>query len=352
MTTPSLFTRPGARWRAAAAALAAVVLLAGCSGRRQPAAPPASAAPATTSQPPPVWPLTGLPVRDPARANRPPLSIKIDNVAKARPQAGLNDADLVSEELVEGGLTRLLATFHSRDAAQVGPVRSVRPVDGPLLRELGGGLFGFSGGAAGVLDRVRKSSGATFLGPGQAPAAYRRVGGRPAPHNQFTSTAALYQAGSRVAPAQRPPRAFLTFAAGPPAGGRRAGGVRLRFSPSAAAAWRWDGQGRHWLRSQDGSADRLVGGQQVSADNVVVLRVRIRADQNRDVLGNPTPDAVVVGGGAAWVLRDGRLLTGSWRRAADDQPVRLLGPGGAAIALHPGRTWIELLPSSQRPAFG
>ena len=338
------------RWLAAGTA-ALVLLLAGCSHKSN-----GTAAPATTSPPattvPPVWPLTGLPAGDPARAARPPLSIKVDNVTPARPQAGLNDADLVSEELVEGGLTRLLATFHSHDAAVVGPVRSVRPVDGPLLRELGGGLLGFSGGAAGVVDRVRKSSAATFLSPGQAPSAYRRDPARPAPHNQFTGTPALYQAGKRLAPKAGPPRTFLTFAAAKPAGGKAAGGVRLRFSPSASAAWRWDAGGGHWARSQDGTPDRLVGGQQVTADNVVVLRVRIRADQNTDVLGNPTPDPVVVGSGTAWVLRDGRLLSGSWRRPSEDQPTRLLGAGGAAIALHPGRTWIELLPSGQRPAFG
>ena len=334
-----------------AAGLAALALLAGCSGKPGRPATPSSAPPTTAAAAPQIWPLTGLPVHDPATARRPALSIKVDNVAQAHPQAGLDDADLVSEELVEGGLTRLLVTFHSRDAALVGPVRSVRPVDGPLLRQLGGGLFGFSGGAANVVDRVRGSSAATFVGTDQAPAAYHRTADRAAPHNQFTSTAALYQAGRRAAPSLGPPRAFLRFATAPPASARPVRSVRLRFSPSASSAWRWAGPGGGWVRSQDGSPDRLVGGQPVSADNVVILRVRIRADQNRDVLGNPTPDPVVVGSGTAWVLRDGRLVTGTWRRPSADQPTRLVGPGGAQLALHPGRTWIELLPDTERPAF-
>jgi Protein of unknown function (DUF3048) N-terminal domain/Protein of unknown function (DUF3048) C-terminal domain len=334
--------------RMIAAALLAVVAAA-CSGG-QPAAP-APAAP-TTSAPPAVFPLTGLPTGGDAKAARPALSIKVDNTRKARPQAGLNDADLVHEELVEGGLTRLLVTYHSKDAGEVAPVRSVRPVDGPLLRQLGGGLFAFSGGAAGVVDRVRPASGATFVGIRQAPAAYRRAADRPAPYNVVTSTAALYEAGRRIEPGLRPPPPFLSFAAEPPAGGRPVRQARLRFSPSSRAAWRWDAAAGRFVREQDGTQARLVDGRPVTTDNVVVLRVAIRLDENRDVLGNRTPDPVVIGQGRAWLLRDGRLVAGTWRRSAPTQPLRVLGQDGKPLALRPGRTWVELLPSTERPAFG
>jgi hypothetical protein len=325
------------------------VVAAACSGG-EPAAP-APAAP-TTSAPPAVFPLTGLPTGGDATAARPALSIKVDNTRKARPQAGLNDADLVHEELVEGGLTRLLVTYHSKDAGEVAPVRSVRPVDGPLLRQLGGGLFAFSGGAAGVVDRVRPASGATFVGIRQAPAAYRRAADRPAPYNVVTSTAALYEAGRSIAPGLRPPPPFLSFADEPPAGGRPVRQARLRFSPSSRAAWRWDAAAGRFVREQDGTQDRLVDGRPVTTDNVVVLRVAIRLDENRDVLGNRTPDPVVIGQGRAWLLRDGRLVAGTWRRSAPTQPLRVLGQDGKPLALRPGRTWVELLPSTERPAFG
>jgi hypothetical protein len=334
--------------RMIAAALLAVVAAA-CSGG-EPAAP-APAAP-TTSAPPAVFPLTGLPTGGDATAARPALSIKVDNTRKARPQAGLNDADLVHEELVEGGLTRLLVTYHSKDAGEVAPVRSVRPVNGPLLRQLGGGLFAFSGGAAGVVDRVRPASGATFVGIRQASAAYRRAADRPAPYNVVTSTAALYEAGRSIAPGLRPPPPFLSFADEPPAGGRPVRQARLRFSPSSRAAWRWDAAAGRFVREQDGTQDRLVDGRPVTTDNVVVLRVAIRLDENRDVLGNRTPDPVVIGQGRAWLLRDGRLVAGTWRRSAPTQPLRVLGQDGKPLALRPGRTWVELLPSTERPAFG
>jgi len=85
---------------------------------------------------------------------------------------------------------------------------------------------------------------------------------------------------------------------------------------------------------------------------VLVLRVAIRLDENRDVLGNRTPDPVVIGRGRAWLLRDGRLVAGTWRRSAPAQPLRVLGQDGQPLPLRPGRTWVELLPSTEPPDFG
>jgi Protein of unknown function (DUF3048) N-terminal domain/Protein of unknown function (DUF3048) C-terminal domain len=328
--------------------VAVVVALVLTSGSGTPATAPGASSPAGGGAAPATYPLTGLPATDPARASRPALSIKVENVAAARPQAGLNSADQITEQLVEGGLTRLLATYQSKDAPLVGPVRSVRPVDAPLLRQLGGGLFGFSGGAAGVLEIVRRDSEATFVSPAQAPGAYRRVGGRPAPHNLFTSTAALYEAG-RSAGEPTPP-ALFTYAEGAPATARQVKVARLRFSPSSRASWEWRA-GEGFVRFQDGTLARLVDGSPVTTENVLVMGVTIGRTQFVDVAGNPTPDVDVVGQGTAWLLRDGKLVTGTWRRPAASDPVQVLGADGEPIPLHPGRTWVELLPSTARPSF-
>jgi hypothetical protein len=339
-------------WGAGLVVVVVVVVLAlvltGGSGTPVSAPPGASSPPAADRAVPATFPLTGVPASDPARAGRPALSIKVENVAAARPQAGLNSADLVTEQLVEGGLTRLLVTYQSKDAALVGPVRSVRPVDAPLLRQLGGGLFGFSGGASGVLDVVRRTSDATFLSPDQARGAYRRVSGRSAPHDLFTSTPALYQAG-RSAGKAAPPQLF-TYAEGAPATARQVKVARLRFSPSSRASWEWR-PGEGFVRFQDGTLDRLVDRDPVTTQNVVVMSVTIGRTPFVDVAGNPTPDVDVVGQGTAWVLRDGKLVTGTWRRPAASDPVQVLGADGEPIPLRPGRTWVELVPSTERPSF-
>lgn len=346
---------PGRRWLwglgavVVAGAVVAVLVIGGGSG--SPTVTPAAGNAPGSRAAPARFPLTGLPADNAARASRPALSLKVENVAEARPQAGVNAADLVAEQLVEGGLTRLLVTYQSKDAALVGPVRSVRPVDAPLLRELGGGLFGFSGGSAGVLDQVRRTSDATFLEPGRVPGAYRRVAGRPAPHNLFTSTESLYQAGGSADGGLGPPPELFTYADAAPAGAKAVTRARLRFSPSSRAAWQWDADRDAFVRYQDGTLDRLEDGDPVTTENVVIMSVAIGRTTNVDVAGNVTPDVVVTGEGTAWVLRDGKLVTGRWRRPAASEPVQLLGADGAPIPLHPGRTWMELLPSRERPAF-
>jgi Protein of unknown function (DUF3048) N-terminal domain/Protein of unknown function (DUF3048) C-terminal domain len=348
MTTFAGHSRVRARARAALGiGLAAMlVLLAGCGGKgKSQEAAPAS----TTSTAPARFPLTGLPAGDAALRARPALSVKIDNIAAARPQAGLNQADVVVEEPVEGGLTRLFATWQSKDAAEVGPVRSARPVDALLLRQLGPSLFAFAGASAGVFQVIRRASGATLLDSSSAPGAYRRVSDRTAPHNTFTSTAALYAAGRRVNPKLGPPRDLLTFGARQSAAAKAVRTARLQFSPSARSSWQWTG--KSFVRSQDGTADKLVDGSTVSSDNVVVLSVAVRPSGNVDVLGNPTPDPDLIGSGRAWVLRDGTMVAGTWRRAATESETRLLGADGQPIPLHPGRTWIELLPAPQQPSF-
>jgi DUF3048 family protein len=347
MTSRALAVSRRARRQLGIALVALLLLVAGCSSKggshgAAPAAPTTTTAPAT-------FPLTGLASGGAATAGRPALSVKIDNVDLARPQAGLNTADVVVEEPVEGGLTRLFATWQSKDAAQLGPVRSARPADALLLRQLGPSLFAFEGASAGVLQTIQKTSGAALILPSSAPGAFQRVSGRRAPHNAMSSTAALYAAGQRANAKLGPPRAFLTFAAQPSAAAKPTRIVRMNFSPSTKASWQWDGSA--FVRFQNGTRDKLTDGSAISSANVVVMSVAVKAGSNVDVLGNPTPDPVLTGSGHVWVLRDGKVVEGTWRRAGVDSPMQLLGADGQRLALHPGRTWIELLPTPQQPTF-
>jgi hypothetical protein len=348
-----------ARRRAArlGAGLAALVLLAGCGhGARVPAAAgtTTTVAPATPLSRPATIPLTGLRAANPAAASRPALSIKVENTPPARPQAGLDAADLVTEELVEGGITRFLATFQSRDAAAVGPVRSARPVDAALLRQLGGGLFGYAGAAAGEIAPVKASSTTVLVGFEQAPDAYYRVASRPAPHNRYPSTGGLYRAAARLGAHPGPPPALFRFSARPPQG-RRVQLVAVPFSPvpDYTASWRWDAKGRLWDRLQGGRPAVVAGGAPITATNVVVLRVRVGTIPGLvDSLGNPDPNVIVVGRGACWVLRDGRVVQGTWERPSIGRVMRLTGPGGQVVPLRPGRTWVELEPVGFSPRLG
>ena len=347
------------RARRPIAALAAGVLTLGaCSGPSRPVpAPPTTATPSTLSPSTtgpvaagPPSPLTGLPAGDPTTLSRPALSIKVDNAPAARPQAGLNDADIVTEELVEGGLTRFLATYQSSDAASVGPIRSGRLVDADLLKELGGGIFAYSGAAAGELAVIRASSGALLLTPDTGDAGFHRDVSRPAPSNLFTSTTELYRAALTRDPALIAPSALFTYAATVPVG-TAATGATLTFSGSASAAWTWSPGTGMYTRVEDGSPHLLVGGAQVSATDVVILSVGVRASGYVDAAHNSVPAVIVIGSGPCWVLRDGIVEEGRWQRASPEVPVALVGADGQPLTLRPGRTWLELLPNPAVPGI-
>ena len=190
--------------RAASAAL--IMALAACSGGSSKKAAVAGSLPATadaergssssstsssstTTPPPAVAPLTGLPQPDAARLARPALIVKIDNVQDARPQAGITKADVVFEEEVEGGLTRLAAVFQSADGDPVGPVRSTRTSDIDIVSLLNHPLYAFSGGNRRFVTEI-DASGMVDVGYSARPGDYYTSRGA-APHNLYTRTSAL-----------------------------------------------------------------------------------------------------------------------------------------------------------------
>lgn len=297
-----------------------------------------------------VAPLTGLEAPAPIVTTRPALSVKIDNITAALPQAGLNQADIVTEDLVEGGLTRLLATYQSEDAKLVGPIRSARPVDAPLLRELGGGIFAYSGAAAGEIAPVIANSDAVRLDFDSGNPAFFQMSGRVAPHQVFSSTPALYKAGYKAGASHTPPPALFTYSKIPPSG-TPVSSARLAWSDYSSAVWTWDPSASVWLRNQDGSADVLADGSRVSATNVVILSVGTGPTGIYDAAGNQDPLPLVIGSGDAWVLRNGQVTKGTWTRASLYTHVTVDDQAGNRVPLEPGRTWLELLNQPNMPTF-
>ena len=310
-------------------------------------APPTTASAAPTPKPAVVFPLTGLPATS-AAAARTSLAIKIDNVVGAWPQAGLNQADIVVDTPVEGGLTRLFAVFQSQDAPLVGPVRSARPVDGDLLRLLGGGYFAYSGANAGEIGPVKANSNAVMISFDENNGLFLKRSDHAAPHNVFNTTPRLYSYFSQVKPGLPAPHPYFSYSAAAPAGGTPTNGVTVHF-PSATASWQWDG--REYLRTQDGHPDVLMDGSQVSASDVVVMSVGLRDSGVRDSLRNVEPWPVVTGSGPCWVLRNGVRVQGTWSRPSLTSPMTLTDAAGRPITLQPGRAWVELAPTSSQPRF-
>src|SRR5262245_18184894 len=140
----------------------------------------------------PTCPLNGLPAPHGEIPSRPALAIKVENAPEARPQASLNDADIVVEEPVEGGYTRFIAIFQCHGSDRVGPVRSGRTTDPDFLRQLGPAVFGYAGGRGVVKTQVPKV-GLVDVNYILAANAYTRDESRAAPHNLLATSRATYQ---------------------------------------------------------------------------------------------------------------------------------------------------------------
>lgn len=293
------------------------------------------------------WPLTGLPAASPVRL--PALSIKIDNVPQARPQAGLDLTDLVVENPVEGGLSRLFAVFHTHPADLVGPIRSARPVDGALLRALHGGIFAYSGAAPGEIAPAKAYSTALLLSNDADPRPFERLRSRRAPQNVFASTDALRAEAARLGGAQLPPPQLFRYGP-PPAGSTPASSVSVVLGSDASA--RWVRTGATYARWENGTPHLLADGAQVTAVNVVVLRVRVVGSGIYDAAHNEDPFVLAYGSGTAQVLRDGVVETGTWSRPRVEDPFRFVSTAGTPLTLRPGNTWIELVPTTGSVTLG
>lgn len=334
--------------------LVAALAAAACGGGNDDGASDGSARPGegdggpTTAAPAPAYPLTGLPVTNAGIAARPALVVKIDNADNgARPQSGLNQADVVYEEMVEGGVTRLAALFHSGDSDPVGPVRSARLTDIDVFGPLNVPLYAYSGGNAGVTEAIGASPqhdvGFSFF-----PDAYFRSSGYRAPHNQFSTTPALF---ALAPPGVVPPPALFQYRApgdnSLPANPAPIGVVRLDFGGpvSPPIDWAWDASTNTFIRAQNGSPHVDTAGVQVNPQNVVIQFTEYFFNGDTDSGGNPVPQAQMVGGGDCWVLTNGAIVQQCrWTKASTVGVIQYTDATGAPIKLTPGRTWVELLP--------
>lgn len=335
----------------AALVLLLVVLAAACGDDDDDdATTTTSRATTTSTAPPDVYPLTGLPA-DPAHRDRPALVVKIDNAPLGRPQAGINEADVVVNEGVEGGITRLAAIFHSADAEAVGPVRSARSTDIVFSTQLGRPLFAYSGANA-IFARQLQESPLVDVGVGQAPGDYRREPGRPSLYNLFSSTPALYDGAPAGA---TPPAPLFTYRApGQPApAGEPAPVVEMFWSGRVRTevVYEWDAAAGGFARTQHveptqsgGTPHVDAAGTRVAPQNVVLQVVPYRDTGLKDRSGAAVPEAELVGEGEVVVLTDGKLVRGRWRRSEAGAVTSYVDEAGEPIRLTPGRTWLELVP--------
>jgi hypothetical protein len=275
---------------------------------------------------------------------RPSLAVKVENTDEAYPLAGLERADVIYEEPVEGNITRFAVFFQCRDARRVGPVRSARTTDPKILVQYSDApLLAFSGANAKV-EAALDDAGVVSLTETSANEAYVRDGSRVVPHNLFVSVKKLYAIARRSGADFSAPDPVFRFDEEVPAPSKPRTSASVAFGPSNIVGWAWlDGA---WVRQLDGEPMRSENGAPIAIDNVVIQQVVVTDSDIVDVAGFPSPEVKVVGKGRAWILRDGRLIVGRWRRPTLGDVTVFETKGGDEIALAPGTTFVELLPKA------
>ncbi len=282
-----------------------------------------------------TWPLTGLPVTgsDSSTQDHPVLVLKMDNTYSSSPQVGLGQADLVVEELVEGGMTRLAVFYYSQIPGTVGPVRSMRATDIGIVAPAEAAMV--TSGAAPVTIRRINDAGITFFSEGDV--GFSRDSSRSAPYNLMAD---LGDVADGFGDGADRPTDYLSWgeAEDLPKG---APAKRITASFSGGHSTSWTFEGGHYTNQNSYAAP----GDEFPADTVLVLRVDVGDAGYLDPAGNPVPETELEGDGAALLFHDGRVVRATWSKESVDAPLSLRS-GGRELKVPAGRTWIELVPNA------
>jgi hypothetical protein len=299
---------------------------------------------------PPRCPLTGTLAPHGKVPDRPAVAVKVENLPEARPQWGLDKADIVFEEPVEGGITRFIAVFQCQTADRIEPVRSGRLVDPQILEPLGRILFAYSGAIQPAINEIDSKRSLLYdVGADRAGSSYWRDPTRYAPHNLVTSTSALYEAAAALGDRkEKGPTPIFSY--GQPApGGTPAAAINI-YDPLDVTTWTWHRDTGVYYRSYSDTGPAVQGdGVQITASNVVVMLVHeVPTPWPEDATGALENELILKGSGPAWVFRDGVQFYGHWERPLLDHPTVFVETNGTRITLTPGGTWVELVPDGLR----
>jgi len=288
--------------------------------------------------------------------DRPALAVKVGNEPEgARPQNGLNEADIVFDTPAEGFIMRYVAVYQCQNAAQIGPDRSVRWIDWHLLRQLRDPILAYAGGIGidlNIVSSLKWADGENLLM--NAAGAGIRTTNRVPPDNLYTSTSALYALAASFSKKYGPPPPIFRYSATPAAGSTPAASVHINFSYDTDVTWTWSPTSGSWLHSYSEGPDiDLSTGSQVSASNVVVLVVKYKFGRYAEHIGGSGDfQSQTLGSGPGYVFRDGRVIKVTWSRQFVTEPWTFTGPNHKVVSLAPGRTWVELLPDTTAAAAG
>ena len=287
-------------------------------------------------KPAPTDPLTGLKL-----SKNPVVAVKIDNTSAGFPQFGITAADIIYTEQVEGGLTRLIAIFHSTLPKEVGAVRSIRSTDIELLPSYGKPIVVASGGAPRWVRALRSSVLVGVLNDSGQPGFWRSSFGN-GTHNLHANLQTVVKAHRGKGAAQ-----FMGFRFSAK-DSRLAGARKVSLIDVTMLAGRYEftyADGRY-LAHHSNSPYVDQSGKKVYVQNVLLQRVQDKPDGQLDPIGNPSYVSTTVGSGKFTLYRNGRAISGTWTRKTTSSPTTYVDSHGKPVTFDPGKTWVLLAPQT------
>jgi len=282
-------------------------------------------------------PLNGTAVSEESLTRR-ILAVKIDNHLEARPQSGFEQADLIFEIWVEG-LTRYLTFFQDSDVDFLGPIRSMRPTD-IALQNPWASSFVNSGGQDWVYELAWSSSVRYFLEPEGS----FRIDSRYPPHNLYGDTLALRTLDDR-GDYDEPLNPFWNFGE-MPEDAAPATQITMTYPYEFSSSWYWNPVLKQYDKSTTGNPhyylDADGNAERVSAETLIILEMDVYMTCYGCSSGSVVPVTMTTGSGPAWVIAEGRVVSGTWSRETDSEWFTLSDEDGNELVVPPGRIWVTL----------
>ena len=280
--------------------------------------------------------------------NGPVLVVKIDDSAQAHPQIGLEDADIVYIEQVEGGLTRLAAIFSSVIPQRIGPVRSARISDIDILSQFGRVAFAYSGAQKKLLPVIASANLQDLGAQRQSPVIYTTDPDRTQPYAMVLRADLLMQLI-----AEKSYQIDVAKNVGFKYGELQEGGVATIKAdmhwPAATYSATWSSDESRWLLTHNSSVNVADSGIVLGPTTLVIQMVSITDSEYKDKVGGVTPFSQTVGTGKAYVLRDGQRFVTTWNRPFADSGTTFTFEDGTVMNFDPGQIWIAL--TDREPDF-
>ena len=281
--------------------------------------------------------------------NGPVLVVKIDDTANARPQVGLEFADVIYIEQVEGGLTRLAAVFSSSIPPRIGPVRSARISDIELFAQYGHVAFAYSGAQRKLLPVIAAANFSDVGAMRRGPTYYETDPNRIQPYAMFLNAQLLMAneaAKSTVIDTAK--NVGWNFSQKLENEGFEITNATIHW-PAQRYSAQWDATRNRWLLSVNSIPDVSNLGKDLGPTTLVIQIVSITPSEYGDKFGGNTPFSQTVGTGKAYVLRDGNVIQATWNRMEALSPTTWVDTTGAEIKFAPGQIWVAL--TDKEPDF-